>query len=77
MKVCVRVWDDSLLTIISHIFNVADVCAYTTCLCCQCFEESQLVSLDPIKQFGNWFDEATKCPEIGEANAMCIATATK
>ncbi|XP_029383797.1 pyridoxine-5'-phosphate oxidase [Echeneis naucrates] len=43
----------------------------------ECFEESQLVSLDPIKQFGNWFDEATKCPEIGEANAMCIATATK
>merc|ERR1719357_570947 len=23
----------------------------------ECFEESQLVSLDPIKQFGNWFDE--------------------
>ncbi|XP_075891016.1 pyridoxine-5'-phosphate oxidase [Nelusetta ayraudi] len=43
----------------------------------ECFEESQLTSLDPIKQFGNWFDEATKCPEIGEANAMCIATATK
>ncbi|XP_024866417.1 pyridoxine-5'-phosphate oxidase isoform X2 [Kryptolebias marmoratus] len=43
----------------------------------QCFEESQLVSLDPIQQFGNWFDEATKCPEIGEANAMCIATATR
>nr|XP_057924438.1 pyridoxine-5'-phosphate oxidase [Doryrhamphus excisus] len=43
----------------------------------ECFEESQLASLDPIKQFGNWFDEATKCPEIGEANAMCIATATK
>ncbi|KAM9716893.1 pyridoxine-5'-phosphate oxidase isoform 1-T1 [Menidia menidia] len=43
----------------------------------ECFEESQLVSLDPIKQFGNWFDEATKCPEVGEANAMCIATATK
>ncbi|XP_030255938.1 pyridoxine-5'-phosphate oxidase [Sparus aurata] len=42
-----------------------------------CFEESQLVSLDPIKQFGNWFDQATKCPEVGEANAMCIATATK
>ncbi|XP_003961180.1 pyridoxine-5'-phosphate oxidase [Takifugu rubripes] len=42
-----------------------------------CFEENQLVSLDPIKQFGNWFDQATKCPEIGEANAMCIATATK
>ncbi|XP_017292023.1 pyridoxine-5'-phosphate oxidase isoform X1 [Kryptolebias marmoratus] len=43
----------------------------------ECFEESQLVSLDPIQQFGNWFDEATKCPEIGEANAMCIATATR
>ncbi|KAJ0016112.1 hypothetical protein NQD34_014402 [Periophthalmus magnuspinnatus] len=41
------------------------------------FEESHLASLDPIKQFGNWFDEATKCPEIGEANAMCIATASK
>ncbi|XP_076007584.1 pyridoxine-5'-phosphate oxidase [Genypterus blacodes] len=40
------------------------------------FEENQLVSLDPIKQFGDWFDQATKCPKIGEANAMCIATAT-
>ncbi|XP_058477781.1 pyridoxine-5'-phosphate oxidase [Solea solea] len=43
----------------------------------ECFEEGHLVSLDPIEQFGNWFDKATKCPEIGEANAMCIATATK
>ncbi|TMS21863.1 Pyridoxine-5'-phosphate oxidase [Larimichthys crocea] len=43
----------------------------------QSFEESQLVSLDPIKQFGNWFDEAAKCPKISEPNAMCIATATK
>ncbi|XP_059892341.1 pyridoxine-5'-phosphate oxidase [Gadus macrocephalus] len=43
----------------------------------ECFEESQLAYLDPIKQFGDWFDNATKCPEIGEANAMCIATATK
>ncbi|KAF6727206.1 Pyridoxine-5'-phosphate oxidase [Oryzias melastigma] len=43
----------------------------------ECFEESQLVSFDPIKQFGNWFDEATKCPEIGEPNAMCIATANR
>lgn len=43
----------------------------------QCFKESQLVSLDPIEQFGNWFEKATKCPEILEANAMCIATATK
>uniref|UniRef100_A0A6Q2ZJW5 pyridoxal 5'-phosphate synthase n=1 Tax=Esox lucius TaxID=8010 RepID=A0A6Q2ZJW5_ESOLU len=43
----------------------------------QCFEENQLVSLDPIKQFGDWFDQATKCPEIGEPNAMCLATSTK
>ncbi|TRY86548.1 hypothetical protein DNTS_002570 [Danionella cerebrum] len=43
----------------------------------ECFEEDQLVSLNPIEQFGNWFDEATKCPEVGEANAMCLATATK
>ncbi|KAJ8365087.1 hypothetical protein SKAU_G00139180 [Synaphobranchus kaupii] len=43
----------------------------------ECFEEDQLVSLDPIKQFGNWFDEATKCPDLREANAMCIATCTK
>ncbi|XP_062859146.1 pyridoxine-5'-phosphate oxidase isoform X2 [Trichomycterus rosablanca] len=41
------------------------------------FEEDHLKSLDPIKQFGEWFEQATKCPEIGEANAMCIATATK
>ncbi|XP_016412683.1 pyridoxine-5'-phosphate oxidase-like [Sinocyclocheilus rhinocerous] len=43
----------------------------------ECFEEDQLTSLDPIKQFGSWFDQATKCPEVGEANAMCLATATK
>lgn len=43
----------------------------------QSFEEDQLISLDPIKQFGEWFDQATKCPEIGEANAMCLATASK
>ncbi|XP_030629877.1 pyridoxine-5'-phosphate oxidase [Chanos chanos] len=43
----------------------------------ECFEEDQLVSLDPIKQFGDWFDLATKCPQVGEANAMCIATASK
>ncbi|TNN65324.1 Pyridoxine-5'-phosphate oxidase [Liparis tanakae] len=43
----------------------------------ECFEESQLVSLDPIQQFGHWFHEATKCPGVGEANAMCLSTATK
>ncbi|XP_068610690.1 pyridoxine-5'-phosphate oxidase [Brachionichthys hirsutus] len=43
----------------------------------ECFEESQLSSLDPMKQFENWFDQAIKCPEIGEPNAMCLATASK
>ncbi|XP_051894825.1 pyridoxine-5'-phosphate oxidase [Pristis pectinata] len=41
------------------------------------FEENHLVSLDPMKQFGNWFEEAAKCPSIQEANAMCLATCTK
>ncbi|XP_078280856.1 pyridoxine-5'-phosphate oxidase [Rhinoraja longicauda] len=41
------------------------------------FEENHLVSLDPMKQFGDWFEEATKCPSILEANAMCLATSTK
>lgn len=43
----------------------------------QSFEEDQLISLDPIKQFGEWFNQATQCPDIGEANSMCLATATK
>uniref|UniRef100_A0A4W4EKF0 pyridoxal 5'-phosphate synthase n=1 Tax=Electrophorus electricus TaxID=8005 RepID=A0A4W4EKF0_ELEEL len=41
------------------------------------FVEDRLASLDPIKQFGEWFDQASACPKIGEANAMCIATASK
>ncbi|XP_078501701.1 pyridoxine-5'-phosphate oxidase isoform X1 [Lissotriton helveticus] len=40
----------------------------------QTFEEQHLVSLDPIKQFSAWFDEAVQCPEVGEANAVCLAT---
>ncbi|XP_032890874.1 pyridoxine-5'-phosphate oxidase [Amblyraja radiata] len=41
------------------------------------FEENHLVSLDPMKQFGDWFEDATKCPSILEANAMCLATCTR
>ncbi|KAF7239613.1 Pyridoxine-5'-phosphate oxidase [Varanus komodoensis] len=41
------------------------------------FEEKHLVSLNPIKQFAAWFEEAMKCPSIGEVNAMCLATCTK
>ncbi|XP_077898281.1 pyridoxine-5'-phosphate oxidase isoform X4 [Ictidomys tridecemlineatus] len=43
---------------------------------CKAFEETHLTSLDPIKQFASWFEEAVQCPDIGEANAMCLATCT-
>lgn len=43
----------------------------------QAFEETQLASLDPMKQFATWFEEAVQCPGIGEANAMCLATCTR
>ena len=41
------------------------------------FLEDDLVSSEPIKQFGSWFQEAVKHDGIMEANAMCLATATK
>lgn len=43
----------------------------------EAFEEAQLSSLDPLKQFAAWFEEAVQCPDIGEANAMCLATCTR
>ncbi|XP_019403904.1 PREDICTED: pyridoxine-5'-phosphate oxidase [Crocodylus porosus] len=43
----------------------------------EAFEEKQLASLDPIKQFSAWFEEAMQCPSIGEVNAMCLATCTR
>uniref|UniRef100_A0A8C8YD61 Pyridoxine-5'-phosphate oxidase n=1 Tax=Panthera leo TaxID=9689 RepID=A0A8C8YD61_PANLE len=43
----------------------------------EAFEETQLTSLDPVKQFAAWFEEAVECPAIGEANAMCLATCTR
>ncbi|KAB1251132.1 Pyridoxine-5'-phosphate oxidase, partial [Camelus dromedarius] len=43
----------------------------------EAFEETQLTSLDPMKQFAAWFEEAVQCPGIGEANAMCLATCTR
>ncbi|XP_069490739.1 pyridoxine-5'-phosphate oxidase [Ambystoma mexicanum] len=48
----------------------------TYCGDLQAFEEKHLVSLDPIKQFSSWLEEALQCPAIGEANAMCLATCT-
>ncbi|XP_055512900.1 pyridoxine-5'-phosphate oxidase isoform X2 [Leucoraja erinacea] len=56
-----------------------DVAAMRTSYKCDqdAFEENHLVSLDPMKQFGDWFEDATKCPSILEANAMCLATCTR
>lgn len=41
------------------------------------FLENNLVSKEPIGQFHAWFQEADKQPEILEANAMLLATATR
>lgn len=35
------------------------------------------IEKDPIKFFKNWFDQASQCEQILEANAMCLATCTK
>uniref|UniRef100_UPI00398F38A4 pyridoxine-5'-phosphate oxidase n=1 Tax=Pristiophorus japonicus TaxID=55135 RepID=UPI00398F38A4 len=57
----------------------ADVAAMRQSYKCdqEAFEENQLVSLDPMKQFADWFEAATTCPSIREANAMCLATSTR
>lgn len=41
------------------------------------FTESDLVSKEPISQFKAWFDQARHDPNIMEANAMCLSTASK
>jgi len=38
------------------------------------FTEDDLTSVNPMVQFETWMEEATKCPLIQEANAMCIST---
>ena len=53
------------------------MCLLNKTLLSQAFEETQLTSLDPVKQFAAWFEEAVECPDIGEANAMCLATCTR
>uniref|UniRef100_A0A8C8YF21 Pyridoxine-5'-phosphate oxidase n=1 Tax=Panthera leo TaxID=9689 RepID=A0A8C8YF21_PANLE len=53
------------------------MCLLNKTLLSQAFEETQLTSLDPVKQFAAWFEEAVECPAIGEANAMCLATCTR
>ncbi|XP_021376407.1 pyridoxine-5'-phosphate oxidase-like isoform X1 [Mizuhopecten yessoensis] len=41
------------------------------------FDLDDLASRDPFKQFDNWFNLARSHPQIEEANAMALATATK
>ncbi|PSN31522.1 Pyridoxine-5'-phosphate oxidase [Blattella germanica] len=41
------------------------------------FTEKDLKAKEPIGHFKEWFDEACKHPSILEANAVCVATATK
>ncbi|KAF2352035.1 putative Pyridoxamine 5'-phosphate oxidase [Trinorchestia longiramus] len=41
------------------------------------FLESDLVSKEPVGQFKVWFEEACANDKIMEANAMCLATATR
>jgi len=43
----------------------------------EAFDIKHLVSKEPYAQFTHWFEEAKKTAGIEEANAMCIATATK
>ncbi|XP_027728404.1 pyridoxine-5'-phosphate oxidase [Vombatus ursinus] len=43
----------------------------------EALEEAHLTSLDPIQQFSAWFEEASRCPEVYEANAMCLASCTR
>lgn len=43
----------------------------------EAFLEEDLVAKEPYGQFKEWFDEACNTPGIIEANAMCLATATK
>ena len=38
------------------------------------FDESHLVAKEPVMQFDGWFREASKSPNIGEANAMILST---
>lgn len=41
------------------------------------FTEDDLIDKDPFTQFKSWFEEAAKTPGVIEANAMCLATASK
>ncbi|KAM7538717.1 hypothetical protein Aperf_G00000047787 [Anoplocephala perfoliata] len=39
--------------------------------------DKSITSVHPLKQFQIWFEEALKCPNLFEANAMCLSTVSK
>lgn len=41
------------------------------------FLEEDLVAKEPFGQFKHWFEEACNTEGIMEANAMCLATASR
>lgn len=41
------------------------------------FDIKDLIAREPYSQFHHWFEQAKETPGIEEANAMCLATATK
>jgi pyridoxamine 5'-phosphate oxidase len=43
----------------------------------EAFTEKDLNGKEPFSQFREWFEEACKHPSILEANAVCLATATR
>merc|ERR1712183_1012239 len=43
----------------------------------QAFEVKDLVSKEPFAQFEHWFEHAKSMKSIEEANAMCVASASK
>lgn len=55
-----------------------DVSSERTAYSNNTFTEKQLVSrTNPLLQFHTWFKEAQECPQIPEANAVCLSTCSK
>lgn len=66
-------WKDSL-AIITNMLRKEDVASMRTDYVNETFCDNQLASKDPMTQFDAWFREAAGAEEIGEANAMTLAT---
>lgn len=66
-------WKDSF-AILTNMLRKEDVAAMRTDYVNETFCDQQLASKDPMAQFDAWFREAASVEEIGEANAMTLAT---